>query len=415
MKKIVSIFSWTTLLLLASFIFVGTNQASAKEFKDVPKSHPNYEAIQAMQKAGYIGGYPDGTFRPNEKISRKHVAQLLEKAVKLPGLSSSKVIYTDVPKSHPYYTPIMKLSQAGIVGGSNGKFNPNSTITRIQMAKVLDLAFDLHMGPYQRPFEDVNSNHWGYPHASAMYSSGVSKGDNGKFYPSRPVTRAHYAEFLQRAINVTKSRPNTTAVTKGKAVDLSYRLPHIIEGIILEGKYKKKSFNTIRPQLLQYVTKEFADTKLKNYYPHACTECDSFYFPYYVDTSIRFSFNQPNSNAVNVKTVEFSDGLSGGGFVDYKFIKESGTWKMANYTYEMVGKRHLQLTVNEAQTILKQDYQDYGHRNVTVSYVSTVRDTAHDYKADQKYSYDKYVFRVETNKGRFKVSFQSNDGMHYED
>ncbi|EGQ26796.1 hypothetical protein HMPREF9372_1187 [Sporosarcina newyorkensis 2681] len=155
MKKIVSIFSLTTLLLLASFILVGTNQASAKEFKDVPKSHPNYEAIQAMQKAGYIGGYPDGTFRPSENISRKHVAQLLEKAVKLPALTSSKVIYKDVPKNHPYYTPIMKLSQAGIVGGSNGKFNPNSTITRIQMAKVLDLAFDLYMGPNQRPFEDV--------------------------------------------------------------------------------------------------------------------------------------------------------------------------------------------------------------------------------------------------------------------
>ncbi|EGQ26795.1 hypothetical protein HMPREF9372_1186 [Sporosarcina newyorkensis 2681] len=204
-------------------------------------------------------------------------------------------------------------------------------------------------------------------------------------------------------------------MTKGKAVDLSYRLPHIIEGIILDGRYKKQSFNTIRPQLLQYVTKGFADTKLKNYYPHACTECDSFYFPFFVDTDVRFSFSQPNSNALHVKTVEFADGLSSGGFVEYKFVKESGAWKMSDYTYEMVGKRHLQLSVIEAVTLLKQDYQNYGHGNVNVSYISTVRDTAHDYRANQKYSYDKYIFRVETNKGRFKVSFQSNDGMYYED
>lgn len=412
MKKLLTVFSCTMILFLASFLLAGPGQASAKNFSDVPKSHPNYEAIHAMQQAGYIGGYPDGTFRPNDPISRKHVAKLLDQAVKLPALSSNKVIYKDVPKNHPYYTPIMKLSQAGIVSGSNGKYTPDASITRIQMAKVLDLAFNLHMGP-RAPFDDVHG--WGLPHANALYNSGVSKGDNGSFHPKRAVTRAHYAEFLHRAIQAKSERPDSAAVTKSKAVDLSYRLPYMIEQEILNGRYAKQPFSSILSKLAPLATKTFISQDLQEYYPHACTECDSFYFPWDIDTDIRFTFTQPDSHTIYVKTVEFADGLSTGGFVEYEFKKESGVWMMDDYSFRMVGTKHLVLTVDEAKKMIVNDYKKAGYGNINVTHVTTRSGTGRDYLKDQMYTYPEYIFRVATDQGGFRVQFQSNDGMYFEE
>ncbi|WP_301107476.1 S-layer homology domain-containing protein [Sporosarcina sp.] len=410
MKKTVQIAVWTALLLLLSFVTAESNQVSAKEFKDVRKSHPNYEAIQSMQKAGYINGYPDGTFRPNEKISRKHVAKLLNEALKLKN-PASKAVYSDVPKNHPYYTPIMKLSQAGIVSGSNGKFNPDAPITRIQMAKVLDLAFEFNMTT-QRAFEDVYSSHWGYTHANALYSSGVAKGDKGKYLPNAPVTRAHYAEFLNRSIKSVQSRPNTTAVTKDKAWDLSNRLPHQIEMALVEGKSKKQSFNKIRPKLLSFATKEFTDDLLKEYYPNVCTECDSFLFPtLYFEPNIRFDFKQPTPETLHVQTIELWDGLAQGGFVDYTFKKKSGKWKLDGYTYKTVGTKNFQLTSEEAKKILTESYMSYGARYVNVSYVSQQSAKGTDYFTKKPYTYTVYKFTVETDKGRESAAVHSANGM----
>ncbi|WP_248513594.1 S-layer homology domain-containing protein, partial [Sporosarcina sp. NCCP-2222] len=166
MKKLVITFFLSIMMILSSGT-VSTEPAAA-EFKDISNSHPSYSVILEMKKAGYISGYPDGTFRPNDTISRKHVAQLLDKALELPEPSEFKVVYKDLPKNHPYYKPIMKLTEAGIMSGTGGKFNPDESITHIQLAKVLDLAFSFDASSYQA-FDDVPQGHWGYKHANALY------------------------------------------------------------------------------------------------------------------------------------------------------------------------------------------------------------------------------------------------------
>lgn len=51
-------------------------------FSDVPKSHPQYEHIESLAKLGIIQGYPDGTFRPSEPITRAHVCKIVDLAMK---------------------------------------------------------------------------------------------------------------------------------------------------------------------------------------------------------------------------------------------------------------------------------------------------------------------------------------------
>lgn len=177
------------------------NVKATSPFKDVSKTHWAYDAIHEMRDQGIIYGYPDGTFRPSENITRKHVAALLDRALPLEPVRKAKE-FKDVPKSHPYHDVIQKVQMAGIIDGDEkGNFNPEAPLTRVQMAKILDLAFGLEVKA-EYDFPDVPETHWGNKHVRALYSNGITMGDGGYYKPNDPVTRAHYAAFLQRLMNL---------------------------------------------------------------------------------------------------------------------------------------------------------------------------------------------------------------------
>ena len=154
-----------------------------------------------MYNLGYISGYPDGTFKPAENISRKHVAALLSRVLPLEPVRQTKE-FKDVPKTHPHHDSIQKVQRAGIIDGDeNGNFNPEASLTRVQMAKIIDLAFDLTVKS-NIDFPDVPPSHWGNKHVRALYSNRITTGDEGYFKPNDKVTRAQYTVFLHRSLNL---------------------------------------------------------------------------------------------------------------------------------------------------------------------------------------------------------------------
>lgn len=409
MKGIMRVLVWTVLLLVLSFFYAQSNYVSAREFKDVPKNHPNYATIQEMEAAGFLNGYPDGKFRPSEPISRKHVAVLLDQVLGLQKLDTKKAVFTDVPMKHPYYTPIMKLYQEGIISkGVNGKFNPEASVTRVQMAKLLDLAFDLKIRG-TRWFDDLDSTHWGVTHVDALYSNGITSGDNGDFHPNRPVTRAHYAEFLSRSIRVGKSKPSTDKVTDEEALDLFFRMPVEIENHIIQSKIEKKKFSQARASLFSYATERFTDGLLKQEYPHLCKMCDAFLFPYVsFEVGVRFEYEQPDPNTLKVQTilVHTPGAVLGGGFVDYIYKKENNRWKMHEHKFTKPGKKNFELTMEEAKLILEEFYGDEGE----VRYLKKSSKLGKDPVTSEKYSYEQYSFSTFSDTGYDVVVVNSDDG-----
>lgn len=176
----------------------------SQEFKDVPRNYPTYTEIMAMRNQGIIGGYPDNTFRPSQAISRVHTAALFVRSLDLKPVREGKE-FKDVPKSSPYYNDVQAVYRAGIFDGNpNGTFGVNDNLTRAQMAKVLVAAFDL---PIKKGyiFSDIGANHWAKDDISTLYSHGITVGDNGMFKPNQSVSRAQYAVFLYRALNPDKA------------------------------------------------------------------------------------------------------------------------------------------------------------------------------------------------------------------
>src|SRR5690606_38991098 len=53
-----------------------------KSFKDVPKGHTAYDAVKELAAAGITTGYEDGTFKPQNNLSRAHISVFLTRALK---------------------------------------------------------------------------------------------------------------------------------------------------------------------------------------------------------------------------------------------------------------------------------------------------------------------------------------------
>ncbi|WP_342581478.1 S-layer homology domain-containing protein [Ureibacillus sp. FSL W7-1570] len=178
--------------------------AASKNFKDVPKTHEYYEIIQEMTQKGIINGYEDGTFKPNQMISRQHAAVLISRAVDLKPIVPYKQ-YRDIPTTYIYHDNIKELQMAGIFEvDSRGFFYPKQNMTRGEMAKALAIAFDLDIPKEvtKQTFKDIPILHQYAPYIEAIYKAGVTTGfEDGTFRADQPLSRMHYAVFMYRAMN----------------------------------------------------------------------------------------------------------------------------------------------------------------------------------------------------------------------
>ncbi|MEK4423944.1 InlB B-repeat-containing protein [Solibacillus sp. FSL K6-1523] len=168
-------------------------------FDDI-NQHWAKEMIEELATLGIIQGFEDGTFRPNAPISRMHVAALLTRAFPFENVREAKD-FSDVSPAHPYYEAILTLQQAGIIDGTNGAFLPKGEMTRAELAKVLVGVLGL-TPEGTASFSDVASKHWSTGYIAVLEREGIALGDNGKYGPNDPVTRAQFVTFLYRIMQL---------------------------------------------------------------------------------------------------------------------------------------------------------------------------------------------------------------------
>ncbi|MEG0258374.1 MAG: S-layer homology domain-containing protein [Lysinibacillus sp.] len=197
--------------------------AAGKYFSDVKLGSTHYDNILKLSARGIISGYNDGTFRPANGVTRAQAAKMLaktlgidEQAVKDPG-------YKDVPRNHPYYTYIAALENAGIMTGYNGpekKFMPNEKITRGQMSKILVLGFKFEVATkFDHKFKDVTPQTSHAAYIQTLVNLEITTGKTAVTYePFLPVTRGQMASFLIRS----EEKRDTTTSYKITSVDSNY-------------------------------------------------------------------------------------------------------------------------------------------------------------------------------------------------
>lgn len=156
------------------------------------------DAIVWVTERGIATGYDDGTYRPAATVTRGQMATFLTRALDLPAGDAS---FPDVVDGSAHAVGIAAVAQAGITTGSvDGTFRPDDPVTRGQMASFLQRALGLEAGPLG--FEDVGDSVHADAIA-AVAAAGIATGfDDGTFRPDRSVTRGQMATLLSNAAPV---------------------------------------------------------------------------------------------------------------------------------------------------------------------------------------------------------------------
>ena len=147
---------------------MAADQTYSNTFSDVAKSHWAANYIGYMQQFGIITGYADGSFRPDASVTRAEFAAI---ASRFERLTEGTKSFSDVPSSHWAAKYINFADTRGWVNGyADGTFRPNNSITRAEVAAVTcrllernaDQSYIRSHLSELRAFTDVSESHWAY-------------------------------------------------------------------------------------------------------------------------------------------------------------------------------------------------------------------------------------------------------------
>lgn len=178
-----------------------TKDESKSLYADVAREHWAYESISVLTARGIVSGDGNGSFRPNDTVTR---AEFLKMILSATGLvdNATKCSFADVSDSDWYYPYAASAQIAGIAAGDGENFRPNAPITRQDAAKIMYNAamFRNLVLKENRPYKDFTDGEQISDYAvsaiKALYSQGVLNGYNdGSFMPGNGVTRAESAQM----------------------------------------------------------------------------------------------------------------------------------------------------------------------------------------------------------------------------
>ena len=197
MKKLITVF----LALFLSLSVFSAPVFAASKFNDVTTKTSGYKQIMWASATGIVNGFNDGTFRPDDNCTRAQLAVMLWRLKGEPSVSGSNPFPDVGSYSGNVQKAITWVYKMGIVSGfDDGTYRPDDNVTRQQMAIMLwRMAGQPTVSTSSLPFSDISGCSPGVKKAIVWAAKmGISMGSNGKFDPKGDCTRAQLAIFLYR-------------------------------------------------------------------------------------------------------------------------------------------------------------------------------------------------------------------------
>lgn len=179
----------------------------AKTFPDVPTNYWAAPFITALSARGIIDGFPDGTFRPNQPVTRAQYAVQLQKAFTKPDRRPPKQ-FTDVPPNSRWATAVDQAVKANFMTGyPEGDFRPEQEVSRVEavtsMVQGLGLKQPADPEAILQPFADQGQvPSWARGRVAAAIQAGLFSGDpeSQLLKPTLSATRADIAALVFRGV-----------------------------------------------------------------------------------------------------------------------------------------------------------------------------------------------------------------------
>ncbi|OKL35502.1 S-layer homology domain-containing protein, partial [Domibacillus mangrovi] len=158
----------------------------------------------------YISGFKDGTFRPSESVTRAQMASMLIRNLDLSYKGDGTPSYKDTKRSFAF-KQIELAKEAGMIFGfKDGTFRPDQSVTRAQVAAIASRWVKSMCDKQNesalcdntkkaKHFTDIKAEHWASDAIAHVSSIGIITGfGNGSFKPEQPITRAQAVVMLNR-------------------------------------------------------------------------------------------------------------------------------------------------------------------------------------------------------------------------
>lgn len=211
LKRLLSIaLTFAMILLLVSSVWLSAS-AETMPFKDVPAGKWFTDAVQYCYSKGYVGGYEDKTFRPNNRLTRAEMAVIMNKKLGLKESDSNS--FKDVAPGKWYTDAILHCVKAGVMSGYNSTtFGTNDDLPREQGAVILAKAFNVEKVSGRTTFADDSViSSWAVGSVKAMAEKGLISGmGSNRFEPKTPLTRAMMCQIIYAAEQKTAPSPSAT-------------------------------------------------------------------------------------------------------------------------------------------------------------------------------------------------------------
>ncbi|MFD2683105.1 S-layer homology domain-containing protein [Bacillus seohaeanensis] len=181
--------------------------ASAAGLSDID-NHRHEDAIKNLVEKEIISGYPDGTFRPDTTITRAEGAIMIARALGILGEGETpETDFSDVHEMTQAYEAIVKLEEKGIISGyPDGTYRPDESITREAIAKYLVLAFQDRFEDADgdgTKFTDVSGDSALGKYVEQLLNAGVTEGVNEtQFGSKQEMKRGDFAAFTHRTLEL---------------------------------------------------------------------------------------------------------------------------------------------------------------------------------------------------------------------
>lgn len=170
-------------LLLSSIFICGSFSLNAfAAFSDVSSSHPNVEAITYVQAEGIVNGYPDGTFRPDQTINRAEFLKIVVHAlVGQEPLEHAGTCFSDVASGVWFYPYVCYAQRMEFVGGyPDGSFKPEQEISFVEAAKIISIAYEYQTAADEiwfRPFVNALAERVAIPTSIDRFDKPLTRGE----------------------------------------------------------------------------------------------------------------------------------------------------------------------------------------------------------------------------------------------
>ncbi|NLT58570.1 MAG: S-layer homology domain-containing protein, partial [Clostridiales bacterium] len=172
--------------------------AGAAELTDTA-DHWAEDVIDTWVGHGVLTGYPDGSFGPDNRISRAELAKLLNAVVGYQSRGSA--VFVDVPADAWYADAVLKLATAGVMQGDAGLARPEDPVTRQEAVVLIGRAFAVPEAAAGSFADEPAIADWARGLVGGMQAAGYVQGSGGNhFNPADSITRAEVVKLLDNLI-----------------------------------------------------------------------------------------------------------------------------------------------------------------------------------------------------------------------